>query len=59
MTPRIRAGFAVTLSASAQPRSPRPAEPPQYFGPTNSSSLATASRRATEIVVGFENRQGS
>ena len=31
----------------------------QYFGPTNSSSLATASRRATEIVVGFENRQAT
>jgi outer membrane protein assembly factor BamB len=24
----------------------------QYFGPTNSSSLATASRRATEVADG-------
>jgi hypothetical protein len=31
----------------------------QYLGPTNSSSLATASRRATEIVVGLENRQAT
>jgi hypothetical protein len=29
------------------------------LGPTNSSSLATASRRATEIVVGLENRQAT
>jgi hypothetical protein len=34
-------------------------EPGQYFGPTNSSSRATASRFATEIVFGFENRHST
>ena len=31
----------------------------QYFGPTNSSSRATASLRATEMVFGFENRHAT
>ena len=57
--PMIWAGFAEMRSASVPPQNPRQAEPPQYFGPTNSSSLATASRRATEMVVGFENRQAT
>ena len=42
---------------------PSPPWPPtdggQYFGPTNSSSRATASRFATEIVFGFENRHST
>ena len=45
------------------PRSPSPAHSAQpqrqYFGPTNSSSRATASRFATEIVFGFENRHST
>ena len=57
--PMIWAGFAEMRSASVPPQNPRAAESPQYFGPTNSSSLATASRRATEMVVGFENRQAT
>ncbi len=31
----------------------------QNFGPTNSSSRATAARRATEIVVGLEYRHST
>lgn len=31
----------------------------QYFGPTNSSSRATAARRATEIVSGLEKRHST
>lgn len=37
-------------------RRPRPGLG-QYFGPANSSSRATASRRATEIVFRLEKRQ--
>lgn len=38
------------LSVSALPQSPRPAEPHQYFGPTNSSSLVTAREWAAYAV---------
>ncbi len=54
---RLRTAAAVRASLAFQPRHVRAHS--QYLGPTNSSSRATASRFATEIVFGFENRHST